>query len=162
IARRYLIPRQIEANGLTPDQVVVEDDALRIIIRGYTREAGVRNLEREIGKVLRHVAVGVVEKGESAARITPGNIVEPLGELRFEDEVAMRTSVPGVVTGLAWTPVGGDILFIEAARMPGKGRLTLTGQLGDVMRESAQAALSLVKASATQLELDPSLFETSD
>jgi ATP-dependent Lon protease len=162
IARRYLVPRQLEANGLKAGQVVVEDDALRAIIRGYTREAGVRNLEREIGKALRHVAVDVVEKGETAARITPANIVEPLGEPRFEDEVAMRTSVPGVVTGLAWTPVGGDILFIEAARMPGKGGLTLTGQLGDVMRESVQAALSLVKASAAQLQIDPAIFEKSD
>jgi ATP-dependent Lon protease len=162
IAKRYLVPRQLEANGLELGQALIEDEALRAIIRGYTREAGVRNLEREIGKALRHVAVDIVEKGIKAARITPANLVEPLGEPRFEDEAAMRTSVPGVVTGLAWTPVGGDILFIEAARIPGKGSLTLTGQLGDVMRESAQAALSLVKASAGQLQLDPSVFEKSD
>ncbi|MEQ1607815.1 MAG: endopeptidase La [Hyphomonadaceae bacterium] len=162
IARRYLVPRQLEANGLKAEQALVEDDALRAIIRGYTHEAGVRNLEREIGKALRHVAVAVVEKGAMTARITPANLGEQLGEPRFEDEIAMRTSIPGVVTGLAWTPAGGDILFIEAARMPGKGGLTLTGQLGDVMRESAQAALSLVKSSAGQLQLDPSIFEKSD
>jgi len=162
IAARYLIPRQLEANGLKSGQVAIDDDALRAIIRGYTREAGVRNLEREIGKTLRHVAVDVAETGKPLTRITPANLVESLGQPRFEDEVAMRTSVPGVATGLAWTPVGGDILFIEAARMPGKGGLTLTGQLGDVMRESAQAALSLVKASTAQLHIDPAMFEKSD
>ncbi len=162
IARQYLIPRQLEANGLSSQQAQFDDNALRGIIRGYTREAGVRNLEREIGKALRHIAVSVAEKGTSLTRIETGNLVEALGQKRFEDEVAMRTSVPGVATGLAWTPVGGDILFIEAARMPGKGNLILTGQLGDVMRESAQAALSLVKSSATQLGLDAGIFEKTD
>jgi len=162
IARRYLIPRQLEANGLSSKQAQFDDEALRAIIRGYTREAGVRNLEREIGKALRHVAVSVAEKGASTTRIEIANLAATLGQRRFEDEVAMRTSVPGVATGLAWTPVGGDILFIEAARMPGKGNLILTGQLGDVMRESALAALSLVKGSATQLGLDASVFEKND
>lgn len=162
IARRYLIPRQLEANGLKAGQVDINDEALRTIIRGYTREAGVRNLEREIGKALRHIAVDVAEKGKALAVITPSHLIESLGHRRFEDEAAMRTSVPGVATGLAWTPVGGDILFIEAARMPGKGGLTLTGQLGDVMRESALAALSLVKASTAQLKIDPTIFEKND
>jgi ATP-dependent Lon protease len=162
IARRYLVGRQLKANGLTSEQAGFEDDALRAIIRGYTREAGVRNLEREIGKVLRHVAVDVAEKSQSEVRIGADDLVDILGQPRFENEAAMRTSVPGVATGLAWTPVGGDILFIEAARMPGKGVLTLTGQLGEVMRESAQAGLSLVKSSAAKLGLDAVIFEQSD
>jgi ATP-dependent Lon protease len=162
IARRYLVARQLEANGLTDAQVMFEDAALRAIIRSYTREAGVRGLEREIGKALRRVAVTVAEKGEAALRIGAGELAGLLGPPRFESEVAMRTSVPGVATGLAWTPVGGDILFVEAARMPGKGVLTLTGQLGDVMRESAQAALSLVKSSAASLSIDAALFDKSD
>ena len=111
-------------------------------INGYTREAGVRSLEREIGKTLRNVAVRIAEGSASAVRLTSKDIGAVLGQPRFESEVAMRTSVPGVATGLAWTPVGGDILFIEATRTPGKGALILTGQLGDVMRESAQAALT--------------------
>jgi ATP-dependent Lon protease len=162
IARRYLVPRQLKANGLSGEQALIEDEALGAIIRGYTREAGVRNLEREIGRALRHIAVTVAEDGATATRITAADVTEILGQPRFEDEVAMRTSVPGVATGLAWTPVGGDILFIEAARMPGKGALTLTGQLGDVMRESALAALSLIKSSTGKLGIDPSLFEKCD
>ncbi len=162
IARRYLVPRQLEANGLSAEQVQIDDEALRAIIRGYTREAGVRNLEREIGKALRHVAVSVVEKGASLTHIAEADLTGTLGQRRFEDEAAMRTSVPGVATGLAWTAVGGDILFIEAARMPGKGSLVLTGQLGDVMRESALAALSLVKSSAGPLGLKPGIFDKSD
>lgn len=162
IARRYLVPRQLAANGLKDHQVSIEDEALRAIIRGYTREAGVRNLEREIGKVFRHVAVEIVERDVQSRKVTTENLADSLGEPLFEDEVAMRTSVPGVVTGLAWTAVGGDILFIEAARMPGKGRLTLTGQLGDVMRESAQAALTLVKSSAEELGLVPETIGSSD
>lgn len=162
IARRYLVARQLEANGLTDAQVMFEDAALRAIIRSYTREAGVRGLEREIGKAFRRVAVTVAEKGEAALRIGADELTGLLGPPRFENEVAMRTSVPGVATGLAWTPVGGDILFVEAARMPGKGALTLTGQLGEVMRESAQAALSLVKSSAASLSIDAALFDKSD
>ncbi len=162
IARRYLVRRQLQANGLSPDQAEIEDDALRVIINGYTRESGVRNLEREIGKVLRHVAVAVAEKPATRRRIRVGDLAEALGQPRFENEVAMRTSVPGVATGLAWTPVGGDILFIEAALTPGRGGLTLTGQLGDVMRESAQAAFSLVKGSAAALGFEQSLFEKND
>ena len=162
IARRYLIQRQLEANGLTAAQASIDDEALRQIIHDYTREAGVRALEREIGKVFRHVAVRIAEAPGDQVRIGASDLNDILGAPRFENEVAMRTSVPGVATGLAWTPVGGDILFIEATRAPGKGSLILTGQLGDVMRESAQAALSLVKNRASSLGIDPAIFEKSD
>jgi ATP-dependent Lon protease len=162
IARRYLVKRQLEANGLKPEQAELDDGALRAIIRDYTREAGVRQLEREIGAVLRSAAMRIAEGAAEHVRIEPENLSEILGPPRFEGEVAMRTSVPGVATGLAWTPVGGDILFIEATRTPGNGRLILTGQLGEVMRESAQAALSLVKARAVELGVDPAIFEKSD
>jgi len=162
IARRYLVRRQLEANGLKPDQVTVTDEALRRIAGDYTREAGCRNLEREIGAVLRNVAVRIAEGKVETAHIDAAAIREILGAPRFENEVAMRVSVPGVATGLAWTPVGGDILFIEATRVPGNGKLILTGQLGDVMKESAQAALSLVKSQSGALGLDPALFEKSD
>ena len=148
--------------GLKPEQVEIEDAALRRIIEGYTREAGVRSLEREIGRVLRHVAVEIAEGKVDKRHIGVDDVEKILGPVRFENEVAMRSSVPGVATGLAWTPVGGDILFIEATRTPGAGRLLLTGQLGEVMRESAQAALSLVKSQAAQLKIDPALFEKSD
>ena len=162
IARRYLVRRQLEANGLKPEQVEIDADALRLIIKAYTREAGVRNLEREIGKAFRNVAVQVAEGSASRVVLTPKELAPVLGQPRFENEIAMRTSVPGVATGLAWTPVGGDILFIEATRTAGKGTLILTGQLGEVMRESVQAALTLVKSRATQLGIDPALFEKSD
>lgn len=127
IARRYLLPRQLEANGLQPDQVQIADPALRDIIQDYTREAGVRALELEIGKVLRHAAVRIAEGHGGPIRIDEQDLIDVLGPPQFESDVAMRTSVPGVVTGLAWTPVGGDILFIEATRTPGSGRLILTG-----------------------------------
>ncbi len=162
IAKRYLVRRQLEANGLTAEQATIDDDALRAIIHSYTREAGARNLEREIGRALRHAAVRVAEGSAESVRITSEDLPEIMGPQRFDYEVAMRTSVPGVATGLAWTPVGGDILFIEATRVPGKGGLILTGQLGDVMRESVQAALSLVKNRAADLGIDESLFEKSD
>jgi ATP-dependent Lon protease len=162
IARRYLLRRQLDANGLKPDQAEISDDALRQIIRHYTREAGVRNLEREVGRVLRNVAVRIAEGSAGSVRIGVEELGAILGPPQFDNEVAMRTSVPGVATGLAWTPVGGDILFVEATRVPGSGRLILTGQLGEVMRESAQAALSLVKSRAASLGIDPALFEKSD
>ncbi len=162
IARRYLVDRQLKANGLTAELAEVTDAALRAIIRDYTREAGVRQLEREIGAVLRSAAMRIAEGSAKHVRIEPGDLHEILGPPRFEGEVAMRTSVPGVATGLAWTPVGGDILFIEATRIPGDGRLILTGQLGEVMRESAQAALSLVKARASGFGVDPAIFAKSD
>jgi ATP-dependent Lon protease len=162
IAKRYLVARQLEANGVKAEQVVLDDDALRDIIGLYTREAGVRNLEREIGKVLRHAAVRIAEGESGPIRIAPADLPAILGGPVFESEVAMRTSVPGVATGLAWTPVGGDILFIEATRNAGNGKLILTGQLGEVMRESVQAALSLVKNRAGQLGIDTGVFEKSD
>ena len=135
---------------------------LRVIVRDYTREAGCRNLEREIGKVFRNVAIRVAEGTVERVAIDVDDLHDILGAPRFESEVAMRTSVPGVATGLAWTPVGGDILFIEASRVPGHGKLILTGQLGDVMKESAQAALSLVKSRARDLGIDEDLFDRSD
>jgi len=162
IARRYLVKRQLDANGLKPEQVQIDDSALTAIIRGYTREAGVRNLEREIGQVFRHAAVRIAENSTAHVDIGVNDVATVLGQPRFENEVAMRTSVPGVATGLAWTPVGGDILFIEATRAPGKGGLILTGQLGDVMRESAQAAMTLVKSRAASLSIDPVVFERND
>ncbi|MFI4974086.1 MAG: endopeptidase La [Caulobacterales bacterium] len=162
IAQRYLVRRQLEANGLKADQAEIDAAALREIIDGYTREAGVRSLEREIGRVLRHVAVQVADGKEGQVKIGTAEVAEILGARRFENEVAMRVSTPGVATGLAWTPVGGDILFIEAAKTPGSGRLILTGQLGDVMKESAQAALSLVKGQAARLGVDDEVFEKAD
>jgi ATP-dependent Lon protease len=162
IARRYLVPRQLQATGLAAGQCEITDAALLAIIHDYTREAGVRNLEREIGNVLRSVAVRIAEGTVQATVIDEGDLHAILGARKFEAEVAMRSSVPGVATGLAWTPVGGDILFVEAARMPGSGKLILTGQLGDVMKESAQAALSLVKARAQQLGVAPEALERSD
>ena len=162
IAHRYLMKRQLEANGLKPGQVEIDDDALHDIIQNYTREAGVRNLERAIGQVLRNAAVRIAEGQSGPIRVTRDDLVPILGAPRFENEVAMRTSIPGVATGLAWTPVGGDILFIEATRIPGSGRLILTGQLGEVMKESAQAALSIVKNRAVALGIDPARFEKSD
>src|SRR6516225_4797495 len=162
IARRYLVRRQLEANGLSAGQAEIDLEALRLIIKGYTREAGVRSLEREIGRALRHAAVQIAEGSAEKVMIEPKDLTTILGPPRFEGEIALRTSVPGVATGLAWTPVVGEILFIEATRVPGRGGLILTGQLGDVMRESVQAALTLVKSRTAQLGIDPSLFEKSD
>jgi ATP-dependent Lon protease len=162
IAKRYLLKRQLEATGLTPGACEITDDAIRAIIQDYTREAGVRNLEREIGAICRHVATRVAEGKVERMKIDASDLHAILGSRRFESEVAMRTSVPGVSTGLAWTPTGGDILFVECARVPGSGRLILTGQLGDVMKESAQAALSLVKARSASLGIEDSVFEKSD
>jgi ATP-dependent Lon protease len=162
IARRYLVRRQLNANGLKPDQVEIADDAIRAIIEHYTREAGVRNLEREIGRVLRQVAMRIAEGESGPIAMSASDLLSILGPPPFEDEVAMRTSIPGVATGLAWTPVGGDILFIEATATPGGGRLILTGQLGEVMKESAQAALSIVKNRAGSYGIDASRFEKTD
>ena len=162
IAHRYLVRRQMEANGLKPGQAEIDDDALRDIIQHYTREAGVRSLERLIGQALRNAAVRIAEGQSGPIRITRGDLPAILGAPQFESETAMRTSIPGVATGLAWTPVGGDILFIEATRVPGSGKLILTGQLGEVMRESAQAALSIVKNRAAALGIDATKFDKSD
>jgi ATP-dependent Lon protease len=162
IARRYLVPRQLDANGLKPGQAEIADDALRAIIERYTREAGVRNLEREIGRMLRQAAMRIAEGERGPIAIAASDLAATMGPPPFEDEVAMRTSIPGVATGLAWTPVGGDILFIEATAIPGNGRLILTGQLGEVMKESAQAALSIVKSRAASYGIEVSRFEKTD
>ncbi|NIN37747.1 MAG: endopeptidase La [Gammaproteobacteria bacterium] len=162
IAREYLLPRQREQNGIDASQVAVDDSALARIISDYTREAGVRNLERQIGALLRHAAVRIAADETLQLSLSADDVPAILGPAPFERETAARTGLPGVATGLAWTPVGGDILFIEAMRSPGKGKLILTGQLGDVMRESAQAALSLLKSRAAALGVDPGELESSD
>ena len=145
IAKRYLVKRQLEANGLAEGKASVSEEAIRAIIADYTREAGVRNLERNIGAVLRNAAMRIAEGASQKIEILERDLRAILGPRRFENEIAQRTSVPGVATGLAWTPVGGDILFIEASKVPGSGKLIITGQLGDVMKESAQAALTLAR-----------------
>ncbi|HWP65159.1 MAG TPA: endopeptidase La [Candidatus Limnocylindria bacterium] len=162
IARRHLVPKQREEAGLTDEQISFDDDALRAIIQGYTREAGLRNLEREIGRVCRKVARRRAEGDTTPVRCTAALVREMLGPERFFPEVVERSSEPGVAVGLAWTPAGGDILFIEASRMAGTKQLTLTGQLRDVMKESAQTALSWVRAHAAELGIDPDFFERSD
>ena len=152
IAKRYLVPRQVEQNGLTKSKIEFTDDGLREIIEGYTREAGVRGLERAIGAVCRKLAREFAEGSRRSKRtIRPKGVTELLGRRRVQPEVALRTGEPGVATGLAWTPVGGDVLFVEATAYPGEGRLVVTGQLGDVMRESASAALSYVKRNSAAL-----------
>jgi ATP-dependent Lon protease len=162
IARQYLVPRQLDANGLRKNQATFSDASLRLIIQKYTREAGVRNLERSIGSVARSIAADVVGNNVERVKVDDKYVEKVLGPGRFESEVAQRTSVPGVATGLAYTPVGGEILFIEATRIPGKGNVTLTGQIGDVMKESATAAFSLLKSRSDQLRIDPKLLAESD
>jgi ATP-dependent Lon protease len=162
IATNYLIPRQVKENGLREGQIAFEQDAVREIIRSYTREAGVRQLEREIGSVCRGVATRVAEGSAEKITVTRDAVRDYLGAPKYFNEIALRTSLPGVATGLAWTPVGGDILFIEATKMPGQGKLQLTGQLGDVMKESAQAAMSLVKSRADSLGISSELFRSQD
>ncbi len=162
IAKRHLVPKQVEENGLKKSDVTIQEDALKELIRSYTREAGVRNLEREIANVLRKVARNIVESKSKKVRVTKNKVNEYLGAPRFYSEIAERTEKPGVVTGLAWTAAGGDILFIEASRMPGKGRLTLTGQLGDVMKESATAALSYVRSHTDILGIPEDFNEKTD
>ena len=162
IARRYLLARQLKANGLNSDQVEVSEEALRRLIVDYTREAGVRSLERQIGALLRSAAVTIASGGAQHTSIGVDEIPGILGAARFESDVALRTSIPGVATGLAWTPAGGDILFIESSRVRGSGKLILTGQLGDVMKESAQAAVTWVKSQADRLRIDPAVLDNSD
>ncbi len=163
IARDHLVQKQIGNNGLTPDQLTIGDDALSLVIRGYTREAGVRNLEREIGALCRKAARRRAEGDERPLAITPDVVVSLLGAPLFlDEEMEERTKEPGVAIGLAWTPAGGDVLFIEASRMAGPGVLTLTGQLGDVMKESARAALSWFRAHAATYGADPDFFKTSE
>jgi ATP-dependent Lon protease len=162
IATRYLLTRQLRANGLTPSQVEISEEALRRVIVDYTREAGVRSLERQIGALLRNAAVTIASGSTQRISIGPSEVAKILGAPRFESDVALRTSVPGVATGLAWTPAGGDILFIESSRIRGSGKLILTGQLGDVMKESAQAAVTWVKSQADRLSIDPASLDHSD
>lgn len=162
IALTYLVARQRETNGLQPGQCVVSDAALKAVIAEHTREAGVRQLEREIGRLMRHAAMQVASGDMASVHIDKADLEAILGPARFEREQAMRRSMPGVATGLAWTPVGGDILFIEATKVPGSGRLALTGQLGEVMKESAQAALTLVKSLSAELGIEPAAFKDID
>jgi ATP-dependent Lon protease len=162
IAKRHLIPKQIRENGLTPEHISFEDAAILLVARSYTHEAGVRNLERELGRVCRKVARAITEGHTGLTAITPAKVHELLGPEKFFSEVAERTMEPGVAIGLAWTPNGGDILFIEATRMAGKKGLTLTGHLGDVMKESAQAALSYIRSRADRLGIPADFFENCD
>jgi ATP-dependent Lon protease len=163
IARDHLVQKQIANHGLTPEQLTISDEALRLVIRGYTREAGVRNLEREIGALCRKAARRRAEGNESPLHVSPEVVVELLGAPHFlDEEMEERTKEPGVAIGLAWTPAGGDVLFIEASRMAGTGTLTLTGQLGEVMKESARAALSWFRAHAAVYGADPDFFKSSE
>jgi ATP-dependent Lon protease len=162
IARKYLVPKQLEAHGLQPDQLVFTEKAIRLLIREYTREAGVRNLEREIAALCRKAARNIAEGKIERARVDERKVRTWLGRRKFEAEARKRTSEAGVATGLAFTPVGGDVLFIEATSMPGEGKLIVTGQLGEVMRESAQAALSWVRGHWRELGLDRDWFEGRD
>lgn len=162
IAKGYLIPRQMEENSLRADEVTFDEEAIRTIIRDYTREAGVRNLEREIGRIARKLATQIAEGSPPPFQVTAEAVRKLLGKPRFYNEVRERTETPGVATGLAWTPVGGDILFIEATRMPGGKGFLVTGQLGDVMRESSQAAFSYVRSKSKELGIDPAMIEKSD
>jgi ATP-dependent Lon protease len=162
IAQQYLLPRQIRENSLRAEEIAFEDGAVRAIIRDYTREAGVRNLERQIGTVCRKVATKVAEEEGVSVHVQPEDLVGYLGKPRFYYECAERTELPGVATGLVWTPSGGDITFIEATKMAGNKRLILTGKLGDVMKESAQAAVSYVRSKAGELGIDEEIFAKSD
>jgi ATP-dependent Lon protease len=162
IARKYLIKRQLEENGLKPSQLMLKDEAILQIIDSYTNEAGVRNLERTIGSICRYMATQIAEGKRRRATIWSKDLAKILGPRKHESEIALRTATPGVVTGLAYTPTGGEILFVESAKMPGKGHLLLTGQIGDIMKESAQAAFSVVKSNAGQLKIDAKQFARFD
>jgi ATP-dependent Lon protease len=162
IARKYLIPKQREAHGLETHHISFRNKAIEKIIQEYTREAGLRNLEREIAAICRAVASGVASGKTRKVSVSPAKLHGFLGPVKFLSEIAERTAQTGVATGLAWTPVGGDILFVEATKMPGKKSLILTGQLGDVMKESAQAALSFLRSKATELGIDPQFYEDHD
>ncbi|HUT31039.1 MAG TPA: endopeptidase La [Sedimentisphaerales bacterium] len=162
IARKYLVPRQLKEHGLAKTQLTIKDSALHAIITSYTREAGVRNLERNIAAVCRAVATEIAKGKKRRATLDKGGLAKILGPAQFESELALRTGIPGVATALAYTPVGGELLFIESASMPGKGQLQLTGHIGDVMKESAQAAFSIVKANAAKLKINPEQFRKFD
>ena len=162
IAKKFLIPRQIKEHGLDPKKVFIGKSAAEKITREYTREAGVRNLEREIGSICRGLARKIAEGDEQRFIITQNKVQEYLGFPRYTMDLCERTSVPGVATGMAWTPTGGDILFVEATMMPGQKTLVLTGQLGEVMKESAQAALSYLRSKATNLGISEDFFKEHD
>jgi ATP-dependent Lon protease len=163
IATDHLVEKQVKNHGLTAESIAFTPDALRQVIRGYTREAGVRNLEREIGALCRKAARRRAEGDESPIEVTPDVVVTMLGAPRFlEEEMEQRTKDPGVAIGLAWTPAGGEVLLIEASRMAGSGSLTLTGQLGDVMKESARAALSWLRTHAREYGIDPDFFKNAE
>ncbi len=162
IARTYLIPRQLEQNGLTDDLLCLDDEAIRTIVNAYTREAGVRNLEREIASVCRAMASRVAKGDRAAVHVSKDNLSGFLGPQKFIPEIKVRAWGPGLATGLAWTPAGGEIIFVEASKMKGKNRLTLTGHLGDVMKESATAALSYVRSRARDLGVDEDFFDEHD
>jgi ATP-dependent Lon protease len=161
IAQEHLVKRQLAANGLREGEILFTEEALRKIVQDYTREAGVRNLERQIGAICRKT-VAKIAAGEQAVEISPDVVREMLRKEKFESEISESIEIPGIATGLAVTPVGGDILFIEATRMKGKGEFTLTGQLGDVMKESARIALSFVRSKSAELGIDGDLFAQSD
>jgi ATP-dependent Lon protease len=163
IAKRFLVPRQCEQNGIDGIEFTLPEETLRVLAHSYTREAGVRNLEREISGVCRKIARRVAEEELTGpVTVRPEDLSDLLGPVRFEPEIAERAGQPGVAVGLAWTPAGGDILFVESTRMPGKGELKLTGSLGDVMRESAEAARSWLRGRAGEFGLDTEIFEKSD
>jgi ATP-dependent Lon protease len=164
IAQRYLIPKQIEENGLKPEQIEISEDSVRFVIRHYTREAGVRNLERNIGTLCRKQARRIAEGKTEKLVVTRDTVQEFLGgiKIRIDTEIAERTKRPGVAVGLAWTPSGGDILFVEANKMKGKGGFNMTGQLGEVMRESMQAALTWVRSNARKLNISDDFFKDND
>src|SRR6202171_2758185 len=162
IAERFLVPKQLLAHGLRPGEVTLAPEAVRTIIREYTREAGVRNLEREIASVMRRTVADIAVGKRPRKAVDVRRVRAALGKRRHYDEIAERIDRPGVATGLVWTPTGGEIIFVEAALTPGKGELKLTGQLGDVMKESAAAALSYLKARAADINIDPELFDKND
>jgi ATP-dependent Lon protease len=159
IARRHLIPKQLRENGLSTGQVGFTEPGIRQLIAGYTREAGLRNLEREIGSVCRKVAVRVAEGRTAKVTVLPKTVAKLLGPVKFLPDAALKEDRVGIATGLAWTAVGGDVLHVEALALPGKGELRLTGHLGEVMKESAQAALSFLRANAARLGIDPAFFD---
>jgi ATP-dependent Lon protease len=162
IGKRYILPKQLEENGITAGNLTFSDDAMRTIIHDYTREAGLRNLEREIATICRKVARQVVEKGETRVSIEVAGLHEFLGPQKFFSEIAERTDQPGVGIGLAWTPTGGEVLFIESTRMKGGKSLKLTGKLGEVMKESAEAALSYIRANAERFGVAPNFYDDAD
>lgn len=162
IAREHIIPKQIAAHGLEPKHLSFTDEAIRLVVASYTREAGLRNLEREIATICRGVAQQVAEGRQDPVIVTPDAVSTFLGPIRYFSEVAERTATPGVATGMAWTPNGGEIIFVEATKMPGRNNLLLTGQLGEVMKESAQAALSYVRSHAEELGIAPDFYEKHD